>query len=120
MLRKVFMKENLCIGINEEKQTFTDHHPRYSLELGSCIDGLYLGNTFYEQAITYQIHYWSEEDCNEHFFQFVEELETFRQFVQDYFIALDGILRFNISNDEESLLLSDETKYNFMNYNMNI
>ena len=52
--------------------------------------------------------------------KFIEELEIYREFVQDYYLAVDGILRFDISRDEEPLRLADETKYNYMNYNMNI
>lgn len=120
MLRKVLMEEGLTISVCDQKHSFTDAHPRYNTQLCSDSNSLYLGNTYYDQVMTYIIHYWSESSCNEDFLQFLDELETFRKFIQDYYIAVDGILRFDISRDEEPLRLSDETTYNYMNYNMNI
>ena len=120
MLRKVLMEEGLNIKVGEQKHSFTDPSPRYNIQLGSDADSLFLGNTYDEQTTTYTIHYWSEDECDEAFLQFVEELETFRKFIQDYFIAVDGILRFDVSCDEAPLRLSDEKTYNYMNYNMNI
>lgn len=120
MLRKTFMEEGLTINVSDQKHTFTDSHPKYNIQLGADSDNLYLGNTYDNQAMTYTVHYWSEDGCDETFLQFVEELETFRKFIQDYYIAVDGILKFDISCDEDPLRLSDEMKYNYMNYNMNI
>lgn len=120
MLRKVLMEEGLTINVCDQKHSFIDAHPRYNIQLGSDADSLYLGNTYDSQAMTYNIHYWSEDDCNETFLQFVEEMEIFRKFIQDYYIAVDGILKFDISHDEDPLRLSDEMTYNYMNYNMNI
>lgn len=120
MLRKVFLEEDMTIKVCNQKVSFTDPHPRYNVQLGSEADSLFLGSTYEDQATTYIVHYWSKDDCNETFLLFVEEIETFRKFIQDYFIAVDGILRFDISCDAEPLRLSDETTYNYMNYNMNI
>ena len=120
MLRKILMEEDLTIKVCDQKHTFTDSHPRYNIILGSDSDSLYLGKTFDEQAITYSIHYWSDEECKESFLQFVEEMETFREYIQDYYLAVDGILKFDISRDEGPTIISDEKTYNYMNYNMNI
>ena len=120
MLRKVLMEEGLTINVCNEEHTFTDASPRYNILLGPEADSLYLGDTYVGQAITYHIHFWSEAECNASFMQFVEEVETFRKFIQDYYLAVDGILRFDISRDEEPLRLSDEMKYNYLNYNTNI
>ena len=120
MLRKILMEEGLTIEVGNQKHTFTDAQPRYNIQLDSDADSLYLGSIYDEQVTTYNIHYWSENDCNETFLQFLEEMETFRKFIQDYYLAVDGILRFDISCDQEPLHLSDETTYNYMNYNMNI
>lgn len=120
MLRKIFMEEGLTINVCDQKHTFIDSHPRYNIILGSDTDSIFLGNTFDEQTLTYSIHYWSEEECNESFMQFVEELETFREYIQDYYLAVDGIIEFDISSDEEPIVLSDEKTYNYMNYNTNI
>jgi hypothetical protein len=120
MLRKVLMEEGVTISVCNKKYSFTEAHPRYNVQLGSDSESLFLGGSYDEQVTTYNVHYWSEDECNENFLQFVEEMEAFRKFVQDYFIALDGLLRFDISCDEEPLRLSDEMKHNYMNYNMNI
>ncbi len=120
MLRKVFMEEGLSIGIEDKKYEFTDPCPRYDTQLGSDITGLYVGNTFYEQVTTYDICIWSESFCDADFLNVVEEIEIFRQFIQDYFMGLEEVLKFNISCDTDSIRLSDESFYNFMNYNMNI
>lgn len=120
MLRKVFKEEGLDINIHPKEYVFTDPDPRYDEHVGNDLDALYAGNTFSESATTYDIHYWSDEECNAHFLQFVEEIETLRQFVQDYFMAIDEILHFNLCCDGAPIVLSDETTYNYMNYNMNI
>ena len=120
MLRKVLLEEGLSIKISSQKHSFFDSKPRYNVQLGSDSENIYLGNTYDDLVMTYTIHYWPENECDESFLQLVEELESFRQFIQDYFIAVDGILLFDISRDEEPLRLSDETTYNYMNYNMNI
>ena len=120
MLRKILMEEGLTIKVSQRRLSFTDDQPRYNTELDAESDSLYLGNTYDDQGITYSIQYWSENDCNEAFEHFLEEIETFRMFIQDYYLAVDGILRFDISRDEGPILLSDEKTYNYMNYNMNI
>lgn len=120
MLRKVLMEEGLTVKVCDQTHTFTDAHPRYNILLGGDNDGLYLGDTYDNQAMTYSIQYWSETECNESFLSFVDEVDVLRQFIQDYFIAVDGILRFDISCDAEPLRLSDETTYNYLNYNTNI
>lgn len=120
MLRKILMEEGLSIDISRQKHSFTEPQPWYNNQLDSDADSLYLGDSYDDQAITYSVHYWSEDDCDENFLQFVEDIETFRKFIQDYYIAVDGILKFDISRDEAPLRLSDETTYNYMNYNTNI
>jgi hypothetical protein len=120
MLRKVFMEEGLNISVKDKKHEFTDPCPRYDTQLGSDINGFYVDNTFYEQATTYDIHFWPESFCDADFLKVIEEIETFRLFIQDYFMGLEVVLKFNISYDTDPLCLSNESVYNFMNYNMNI
>ena len=120
MLRKILMEEGLSINVGEQKHRFTDPDPKYNIRLGLDDDDLYLGNNYDEFATTYTIHYWPEDNCDEDFLRLVDEIEVFRQFIQDYYIAVDGILRFDISCDDEPLRLSDETKLNYLNYNTNI
>ena len=113
-------EEGIDICVNEKKLEFTDPNPQYGSHLESDINNCYVGNTFYEQVTTYDIHYWPENDCDANFLKLVEEIETLRLFIQDYFMGLDELLKFNIGYDSDSVRLSDESVYNYMNYNMNI
>ena len=117
MLRKIFMEEGLLLEIHRHVQTNEDTEPRYDESLDASLDSLYVGN-MYDQLVTkYDLHYWSQDDCDEHFLQFVKEVEEFRSFVQDYFMSIEEILRFDISNDGPTLRLSDDMVYNYLNYN---
>ena len=120
MLRKALKEENLDISIKEKPHETIDLIPRYNTRLGETLESLYVGNTFNESVMTYDIHYWAEEECNEHFLRFIDEMETLRQFIQDYFIGLEVILCFNINHDSESTLLSDDISYQYLNYNTNL
>lgn len=120
LLRKVLAEEGLKINVKSKQTEFTDEEPRYGNSEGCEIGDVYVGNTFSESVITYSILYWSDEDCDEDFLPFVNDLEVFRQFVQDYFISVDSILVFDVSKDTSPLRISDTTLYNYLNYNTNI
>ena len=120
LLRKVLAEEGLKINVKSKQTEFTDEEPRYGNSEGCEIGDVYVGNTYSESVITYSISYWSDEDCNEDFLPFVNDLEVFRQFVQDYFISVDSILVFDVSKDTSPLRISDTTLYNYLNYNTNI
>lgn len=120
LLRKIFMEEGIGISPIEEPVSYSDPEPRYNTCLDSDIDGLFIGNSFDEQTMTYEICFWPESECNDHFLHFIDEVETFRSFLQDYFIAIGETIRFNIVQDAAPVCLSDETRFNYMNYNMNI
>ena len=120
LLRKVLAEEGLKINVKSKQTEFTDEAPRYGNSEGCEIGDVYVGHTYSESVITYSISYWSDEDCNEDFLPFVNDLEVFRQFVQDYFISVDSILVFDISKNSSPLRISDTTLYNYLNYNTNI
>ena len=120
LLRKVLAEEGLKINVKSKQTEFTDEEPRYGNSEGCEIGDVYVGNTYSESVITYSISYWSDEDCNEDFLPLVNDLEVFRQFVQDYFISVDSILVFDVSKDTSPLRISDTTIYNYLNYNTNI
>lgn len=120
LLRKVLAEEGLKINVKSKQTEFTDEEPRYGNSEGCEIGDVYVGNTYSESVITYSISYWSDEDCNEVFLPLVNDLEVFRQFVQDYFISVDSILVFDVSKDTSPLRISDTTLYNYLNYNTNI
>ena len=120
LLRKVLAEEGLKINVKSKQTEFTDEEPRYGNSEGCEIGDVYVGNTYSESVITYSISYWSDEDCNEDFLPLVNDLEVFRQFVQDYFISVDSILVSDVSKDTSPLRISDTTLYNYLNYNTNI
>ena len=120
LLRKVLAEEGLKINDKSKQTESTDEKPRYGNTEGCKIGDVYVGNTYSESVITYSISYWSDEDCDEDFLPFVNDLEVFRQFVQDYFISVDSILVFDVSKDTSPLRVSDTTLYNYLNYNTNI
>ena len=120
LLRNVLAEEGLKINVKSKQTEFTDEEPRYGNSEGCEIGDVYVGNTYSESVITYSISYWSDEDCNEDFLPLVNDLEVFRQFVQDYFISVDSILVFDVSKDTSPLRISDTTLYNYLNYNTNI
>lgn len=120
LLRKIFTDEGMRITLNRPIVEHRDPIPRYNDSLGGILGDTYAGNAFDEQTTYYTIHYWSDEKCDEHFMQFVDEVETFRLFVQDYFMSVEEILHFDISTDGPPLRLSDNLIYNYLDYNTNI
>lgn len=120
MLRKVLIEEGLTINEHRTSIEFTDEMPRYDYTLGSSLGDCYVGNTYNVPTCVYDIHYWSEDECNENFLTFVKEMDQLRLFVQDYFMSIDELLVFNISNDGAPLRLNDEIVFNYLNYNTNI
>lgn len=120
MLRKIFMDEGISMSIKREPMDFTDEQPKYNDSEGAPIGSVYAGNSFLESTLTYTIAYWSDEECNSEFLQFLQDVDVYRQFVQDYFMSVDSLLVFNITKDAEPLIISDTTTYNYLNYNANI
>lgn len=120
MLRKIFIEENLKIDIHKTTAEFSDEHPRYNYTLGANLDTCFVGNVYDERVTLYDIHFWSEDECDENFLSFIDEVEQLREFLQDYFMAVDEIIAFDISHDGQPLRLNDEIIYNYLNYNTNI
>lgn len=120
LLRKVLADEGMKINVKSKQLDFTDETPRYGNSEGCEIGEVYVGNTYSESVTRYYISYWSEEDCNEDFLLFVNDMEEFRQFVQDYFVSVDSILEFDISKESSPLRLTDTILYNYLNYNTNL
>ena len=120
MLRKVFMDEGMRLEVSRKTDTFTDPSPRYEnqldMELGAC----YVGNTYDDSFMSYDIYYWSDDIADEHFLELIDEVEMLRGFLKDFFLSIEEDLVFNISHDDPPLRLSDEVFYNYLNYNTNI
>ena len=120
MLRKIFLEEGLKIEKCRDVVEYKDAEPRYANGVGSLLGDCYVGNTFGEETALYNIHYWSEDECNENFLEFIDDIEAFQQFIQDYFMGVEETLRFNVYKDSEPLRLSDDDVFNFLNFNTNI
>lgn len=120
MLRKMLMQEGVTIDIKERKSTLEDSGPRYDYRVGATLNSCYAGNVFEENILSYNVHYWPEEACDGNFLSFVDDIEVFRLFVQDYFLGVGETLVFDISHDGAPLRLSDDILYNYLNYNTNI
>lgn len=120
MLRKIFMEEGLRIERHRKVVTYTDPEPRYVDGPGCNVEETYVGNVFDEPTTVYDIYYWSDDDCDENFLQFVHEIEELESFLQDYLMSLEEIIHFDIWKNEVSLRLSDQVVYNYLNYNTNL
>jgi len=120
LLRKVFLEEGLRIDVRERETECKDDLPRYDDRLDVALDDSFVGNVYDEMVRTYELHYWNNEACDEHFLSFVADLEMFRQFIEDYFLAVEEVLRFDITNDEPTLRLTDDMVFNYLDYNTNI
>ena len=120
MLRKVFMEEGLSMKPKNITREFSDSNPYYENSLDMTLGESYVGNSYSETVSSYEIYYWSDDECTEDFLRVIDEIEMLRQFVKDYFLSIEEDLVFDIHHDEPPLRLSDEVFYNYLNYNTNI
>lgn len=120
MLRKILLDEGILLQKRLAKKTYEDCEPRYEYRIGAPLESCYVGNTYDQFITTYNVHYWSDEDCDENFLQFVADVEEFAKFIQDYFISVEEEIVFDVSTDCIALRLSDDILFNYMNYNTNI
>lgn len=120
MLRKVLSDDGIRIEPKCGGIIFNDENPRYEDCVGGGLSDLYAGNVYEEDVLTYVIHYWSDERCDASFHTFLDEMEVFRQFIQDFFISVEEQIRFDITNNAGLLRLSDTVVYNYLNYNTNL
>lgn len=120
MIQKVLREENVAVEIHSCNHLFSDSDIRYRDTLDSTLDDIYLGDGYEDVITIYDLHFWSDESCDANFAKFIDAIEEFRQFIQDYFISMEEVIRFNIVKDESPLIISDESTYNYLNYNTNI
>ena len=92
MLRKILMEEGIVVDINNNNKTFVDSAPRYKTEVDSDLSSLYVGAEFEQETLCYNVYYWNDEECNENFNSFVDDIEEYRMFVQDFFLSVESIL----------------------------
>lgn len=119
MLRKVFAQEGITIERHEESVEFADQDPKYGNCVGGGLETLYLGNVYDSPSTVYNIRYWPDDSKNVNLPNLSDEVETYRCFIQDYFMAVDDILHFDISNDNP-VCLADGEGNNYLNYNTNL
>lgn len=120
LLRKVLLEEGLRVDVKQEMSKLTDEHPRYDNLVDAVLGDSYVDDTYFENVTVYNINYWSDEECNETFLTFVDEMEELRLFLRDYFLFAEDELVFRITEDYPALRLNDEKIYNYLNYNTNI
>lgn len=120
MLRKILMEEGLKIDLHHDAICYSDESPKYADGLNGNVGECYVGNVFDERTTIYDIHYWSDKECNEYFLKFISDIDVFRNFIQDYFISVEERLCFTICRDDDPLRLSDDKVYNYLNYNTNL
>lgn len=120
MMRRVLHEERITIDVGDDARAYIDTPPRYPTEVEAQLGDLYLGTGYEQMTLCYDVHYWSDEECDEHFNLFLNELEVYRAFVQDFFLSVEAVLTFDVHDDAPPLRLSDTTIYNYLNYNTNI
>ncbi|MCR5132127.1 MAG: hypothetical protein K6C10_11790 [Prevotella sp.] len=120
LLRKVLLDEGLHVDVKEDLNKFTDDHPRYSNQVDTVLGDCYVDNSYLENVTFYSIDYWSDEECNEKFLKFVDDMDELRLFLRDYFLFVEDDLVFRITQDYPPLRLNDEKIYNYLNFNTNI
>ena len=120
LLRKIFMEEGIKIEKHHETVTYRDEKTRYADGLDAVLEDSYVGNVFDEETTIYDIHFWPEDDCDEIFNKFIEDINLFHDFLQDFFLSIEEVLRFNICKDDVPLRLSDDIVFNYLNYNTNL
>ena len=120
LLRKLLKDEHMELEPVREGRFFQDDTPRYEDCVGGTIGDTFVGEGFDETVCCYQIKYWSDEECNENFLRFLDEMEQFRQFVRDWFLPVGEELVFRISDGSASTWLSDMLTHSYLNYNTNL
>ena len=123
MLRKIMAEEELKLVPHVSTLYLADDIPKYGCTIlqEDDVDGeVYLGNTFDEDVLSYDIFYWNDKYCNESFLDFVNEIKIFEDFLNHYFMGLETSINFNISTHTLPVRLSDDMCYNYLDYNINI
>lgn len=139
ILRKILSDEGLALQVFNRERKYTDAEPRYkcclnpvelnqinadreeSMREESEFDGdFYLGNEYSETVVEYEVKYWNDDECNDSFLDFVEEMCQLQDFINDYFIGIESQLKFVISTEALPVRISDEMCHTFMGYNTNL
>ncbi len=120
LLRKIFMDEGLRIEKHRKELTYSDAQPRYNDRTEGVLEDTYVGNIYDELTTVYDIHYWSDDECDENFLQFISDMDELQSFLQDYLMSVEEIILFDIWKNDVPLRLSDNMIYNYLNFNTNL
>lgn len=122
MLRKVLADEGIMLVTKNKLTSFEDVEPRYNCRLNQVDDDsdFYLGNSYDEDILCYEVQYWNDDSCDESFIRFVDEIMAYEDFINDYFMGIDTTLHFDISTHTLPVRLSDELCHNYLNFNTNL
>jgi len=127
LLRKIFMEDDIRLEEGDQTMQYTDTHPRFVERLPiNANQQVTLGQTYlgcnYEQTLpTYTLTFWSEEHGGADFPTFYKQVEQYRLFIQDYFIAVEAELRFILVNpDNDNIQLNDTENISYLNFNTNL
>lgn len=123
MLRKIMTEEGLRLIPQYGIQTIQESNPKYSCVILQDDDDpadVYLGNTFDEDVLSYEVQYWNDDCCDEFFMEFVNDIKVFENFLNDYFMGMETLIHFHISVHALPVRLSDEMCCNFLDYNTNL
>lgn len=123
ILRKILKDENISLNRESLPVIYKDENPQYNHNLDTVYidqDTYYLGNEYIENVTIYEIKYWNESECNERFLDFVSEIDILEQFINDYFVGIESLIKFKISAIALPTRLSDKLYYNYLDYNTNL
>jgi hypothetical protein len=120
LLRKVFKDEDIVLKVDIGQQEMVDNNPKYNNTVDSPVGDVFVGDCFDYSVVCYRVYYWSDEECDEQFNQFIDEMEQFRLFISDWFISVEEKLYFIIEDSSSVIRLSDTLIYNYLNYNTNL
>lgn len=123
MLRKVLTDESISITLKQQPTVNHDPCPRYNDSLGAELGNGFLGNVYDETVTTFYIHYWDSDRCDDTFLGFISQMDEYRRFVQDYFMSVEQMLVFDITNDTDELILGrkdEENTCTYLAHNTNI
>lgn len=120
MLRAVFGAEGLSLTPTEQSRMVQDDKPRYEASEGGPLGEVYAGNSFEASVLCYVVRYWSDDECNETFLAFTQEVDQLRLFVCDWFLSVEEDLMFIIEDMTSGTWLDDNLNQNYLNYNTNL
>lgn len=119
MLRKVMMDEGIKVSLSSDIMMWRDEHPRYADSLGDELGDSFVGNVYDEGVTMLEIDYWPEM-LDEKFPLLLDELEEYRNFVSDFFLSIEELLKFRLGKDDDVIILGEDEMLNYLNYNTNL